>query len=244
MEDFRAVLDDCLAAEASFFSRFFMVKSKQKGSPAGDDIAKGQTAGIAPAAMARLFPSPALLAVLSVVMLHPDQDFYQSEIAARAGYSLLQVQRALARIEQAGLISKKYRGRRASYAVERQHPTFEDFRRILIKTVGLREPLLTALEPLSNQIQLAFVFGSMVSGTESASSDIDLLIIGQISSRKLSGLLGSVARDLGREINPVVYPQGEFRQKYQAKNRFVHELVASPKIWLIGSENDLGKVVA
>ena len=221
-----------------------MVKSKQKGSLAGDDVAKVQAQGLAPPALARLFPSPALLAVLSVVLLHPDQVFYQSEIAARAGFSLLQVQRALRRIEQAGLISKKYRGRRASYAVERQHPTFEDFRRILIKTVGLREPLLSALSPWSSQIQLAFIFGSMVSGEESAASDIDLLIIGKISSRKLSGILGPVARDLEREINPVVYPVKEFRQKYQARNRFVHKLVTSPKIWLIGCENDIGKVVA
>jgi predicted nucleotidyltransferase len=193
--------------------------------------------------LAKLFPNPTVLDVLSALLLHPETEFYQRELADRTGSTLLQVQRALRRIEAAGLVTRTRRGNRVYYAVERHHPVFEDLKRIALKTVGLGDSLREVLKPFRDKIRLAFVFGSFAAGTETASSDVDLLLVGELTSRQASRSLGPLGRELSREFNPVIYPAKEFRQKAKQGNRFVQELVAGPKVWLMGTSDDLADIV-
>ena len=192
--------------------------------------------------ISRLFPSPAVLEVLAILLLNPERDFYQSEIAARSQYSLLQVQRALKRILEAGLISGSTRGHRTLYSAIRHHPVFPDLRQIVLKTVGLGDQLRTVLAPVAGRIQVAFVFGSIVTGTERAESDVDLLVIGKINLMELVEILNPVALHVDREINPVIYSAREFNKKHRNRNRFISEMISTPKIWLIGNEEQLGEI--
>lgn len=192
--------------------------------------------------LAKLFSNPTVLEVLSVLLLHPGREFYQRELADTTGRTLLQVQRALGRIEAAGLVTRTRRGNRVYYAAKRHHPVFEDLKRVVLKTVGLGDALRDALQPLRGKIRLAFIFGSFESGTETASSDIDLLLIGELTSRQASRVLGPVGRDLGRGFNPVIFPTKEFRQKARRGNRFVQELIAGRKVWLIGTQDDFTRL--
>jgi predicted nucleotidyltransferase len=189
-----------------------------------------------------LFPNPTLVHVLRILILHPEADFYQREIAERVSCSLLQIQRALRRIEKAGLVRTKKRGNRVYYSADRRHPAFEELKRILLKTVALGDLLRGRLERVGGKVRLAFVFGSVASGTERSSSDIDLLLVGSLSSRELSAILGPLGREVGREFNPVLYSEEEFRRKAKAGNHFVREVISGPKIWLVGSEDDLAKM--
>lgn len=193
--------------------------------------------------LVKLFPNPTILHVLSVLLLHPGREFYQRELAELSGGTLLQVQRAIRRIEAAGLVSAVRRGNRVYYSAERQHPVFEDLKRIALKTVGLGDALREALEKYRDKIQVAFVFGSFATGAETATSDVDLLLVGELTSRRASRVLGPVGRELGREFNPVIFPAREFRQKAKRGNRFIRELIESPKIWLIGTQDDLETLV-
>ncbi len=193
--------------------------------------------------MARLFPNPALLDVLGLLLLHPDREFYQREIADRVGTTVLQAQRALKRIEDAGLLERTRRGNRAYYSARRQHPAYEDLRRMLMKTVALGDELRQALLPLGSSVRLAFVYGSAAAGTGVVASDIDLFIVGQLSSREAARLLGPLGRQLNREFNPTIYPEKEFRAKARGKNVFIREVMAKPKIWLIGNDHDLAALV-
>jgi predicted nucleotidyltransferase len=174
--------------------------------------------------------------------LHPETAFYQSELAEKTGNTLLQVQRALRRIEAAGLVSRTRRGNRVYYAAERQHPVFEDLKRIALKTVGLGDALREALKPFQDKVRLAFIFGSFATGTEVAVSDVDLLLVGDLTSRQAARALGPLGRELSREFNPVIFPAREFRQKAKRGNRFIRELVAGPKIWLMGTTDDLAEL--
>lgn len=193
--------------------------------------------------LAKLFPSPTVLDVLSLLLLHPGSEFYQRELADKTGGTLLQVQRALRRIEAAGLITSTRRGNRVYYSAERDHPVFEDLKRVALKTVGLGDALREALQPLGDDILLAFVFGSVASGTESPSSDVDVLIIGELTTRQAAQVLGPAGRDLGREFNPIIFPSEEFRQKARRGDRFIQELIESPKVWLTGTQNDLSELL-
>jgi predicted nucleotidyltransferase len=194
--------------------------------------------------LAELFPNPALVKVLSLFLLHPEEEFYQRGIAESTGNALLQVQRALKRIERTGLVTKTKRGNMVYYKAERMHPAFEDLKRVFLKTVALGDVLREALTPLADKVKLAFIFGSLAQGRETAQSDIDLFLVGKISLREASKILGPVTSELGREFNPVVYPPGEFKKKAREKHHFINEVISGPKIWLIGNEIELEKLAA
>ncbi len=190
----------------------------------------------------RLFPNPTLPAVLSLLCLHPDGEFYQREIVEQTGGSTLQVQRALKRIEQAGLLRKSRRGNRVYYSAEVLHPAFSDLKNTLLKTAGLADLLREALAPLSSRVTLAFVFGSIAVGKESGASDIDLMVVGEVGNREVIKALGPTTRRIGREFNPVVLKNAEFRVRIAREDHFLGDVLRSPKIWLIGREDDIPKV--
>lgn len=192
--------------------------------------------------LAHLFPNPTLVRVLSLFFLRPEEKFYQRDIAERTGSLLRQVQRALKRIERAGLVTKSREGNRVYYAAERMHPAFDDLKRVFLKTVALAEVLQKALTPMNRKIGLAFVYGSLARGEETATSDIDLFIVSDLKVRELAKILGSVGRELDREFNPAVYPPREFRDKARRGHHFIREVLAGSKIWLIGNEDALKRL--
>lgn len=191
-----------------------------------------------------IFPNQALLDALSLLLLHSGEEFYQREIAERTGRTVVEVQRALRRIESAGLVTSLRRGNRVYYLANHRHPAFGDLKSLLLKTSALGDTLRDTLVALEGKIAAAFIFGSFAAGTESPTSDIDLLVVGDLSSREASGLLGSLARKLGREFNPIVYTAEELRKRVKRKSRFIQEVIRGPKIWLIGDEDELEGLVA
>lgn len=192
--------------------------------------------------LAELFPNPTLVKVLSLFLLHPEKEFYQRGIAETTGNALVQVQRALKRIERTGLVSKTKRANIVYYQADRMHPAFEDLKRVFLKTVALGDVLREALAPSADKVKLAFIFGSLAQGRETAQSDIDLFLVGELSLRQTTKLLASIVSELGREFNPVVYPPEEFKKKARENHHFITEVIKGPKIWLIGNEDELAKL--
>ena len=163
--------------------------------------------------LARLFPNPAVLDVLALLLMNSGREFYQREIAQRIGCAPLQVQRALKRIGDAGLLEERRAGNRVYYQANRQHPVFDEMKGVIVKTVGLGDRLASALMPVAAHLRLAFVFGSVASGTEHGASDVDLLCVGDLSSRVAARVFGPLGRELSREFNPLLYSEAEFRAK-------------------------------
>jgi len=192
-----------------------------------------------PSPLARLFPNPTVLDILALLFLHPEREFYQLEISQLVECTVLQAQRALKRIEDAGLVELRRVGRRVYYRVRRDHPVFEDLKRVLLKTVALGDQLRAALQPIAKQVHLAFVFGSVAAGTEGMASDIDLLCVGDITSRQAAKVFGALGRKLGREFNPMIYTRQEFSRQAKQDHPFYQNLLNGPKIWLIGSDDEL-----
>lgn len=117
---------------------------------------------------------------------------------------------------------------------------YPEIRLLVLKTAGLADVLSAALQ--TESVQCAFVFGSVASGTEDADSDVDLMVIGDIGLRKVSALLSMVGSRLGREINPHVMNSAEFRRRIKQKDHFVTSLMATPRIFVKGSENVLERL--
>lgn len=190
-----------------------------------------------------LFPSEAFVRVLALLALQADRSFYQRQLARELGCGLLSIQRALQRLELAGLVSNRKDGNRTYYQIISTHPILPEIRLLLWKTVALGDRIRSRLDTLGGGDELVFLFGSIAAGTDTADSDIDLMIVGEVDETRLASPLAAIGRDLGREFNPVVFPRAEFRRKIRSGNRFLNGVISSPKIWLRGTENELATLV-
>jgi len=178
--------------------------------------------------------------VLGLLFGQPGRSFYASELIAQTASGSGAVQRELARLEASGLVNTHRVGNQKHFQANPHSPLFEELCGIARKTMGLAEPLRDALRPLAGDIQAAFVFGSIAKGTDASRSDIDLFILSDsVGYPDVMMALTHVAGGLGREVNPTIYHQDELCAKLKSGNSFVTRVLAQPKIWLIGGEDDL-----
>jgi predicted nucleotidyltransferase len=178
--------------------------------------------------------------VLRLLFGQPERSFYASEVIRDAGTGSGAAQRELARLEASGLLVTRRIGHQKHFQANAASPLYSELRDIVLKTVGLAEPLRDALKPLSSAIRAAFVYGSVAKGTDQAASDIDLMIISDsLTYGEVFGALERVTRSVGRKVNPTVYTAAEFSKRARTENAFVTRVLEQPKLWVIGSERDL-----
>ena len=166
------------------------------------------------------------------------QSLHLREIERRTGFAVGTVQQEIKKLLRLDIITRIKNGNRSYYKANTNHPLYPEIRNLVLKTNGLADLLKQALtaEP---KIKIAFVFGSFARKEEKAASDIDLMVIGDIGLRKLTGLLMDVSEKLGREINPYRLTESEFIKRKREKDHFLQEVLASPKIFITGTEDEL-----
>jgi predicted nucleotidyltransferase len=178
--------------------------------------------------------------VLALIFGQPERSFYTSEIIRNVGSGTGAVERELSRLQRSGLVSAERIGNQKHYRANHQSPIFAELRSLVIKTVALTEPLKKSLEPYSDKIKTAFVYGSVAKGTDTASSDIDLMVIGDaLSYSELYAALQDVEDALGRKVSPTFLSLKAWRRKAAEKGSFIGKVKALPKIFVFGSEQDL-----
>lgn len=173
--------------------------------------------------------------VLALLFGQAPRSFHLNELVRLAGVGSGSVQRELARLVAAKLVHRRLMGRQVWFEANRESPVFEDLRRLVRKTFGLTDVLLQALAPLSGRIERAFVFGSVAKGTDTADSDIDLMIIGEsLSYAHVYPLLTDAESSLGRKISPTLYSPAEWRQRLDEANAFVTRVRHLPTLTIMG----------
>lgn len=186
----------------------------------------------------KIFANPSLAETLSLFLVNPEEEFYQFEIAQKTAKALIQIQRALKTLEEVGLVSSVRRGKMIYYKIVKNHPAFEDLKRLFLKTIALGEGIRQALLPLHDKIYLVFIFGSVARGDENMESDIDLFIVAELTLRELSKALSPLSKGLHRELNPIIFTPQEFQKRISQKDHFLVEVMNSPKLWILGNENE------
>lgn len=178
--------------------------------------------------------------VLAVLFGNPGRSFYANEIIALAASGTGAVQRELAHLEAAGLVTVTRVGKQKHYQANAAAPVFEELRGLVLKTSGLVDVLREGLAPLAAQISGAFVYGSVAKGQDTAKSDIDLMVVSDsLSYADLFAALEEATSRLGRPVNPTVYSRQELDKRVRAENAFIKRVLAQPKLWVIGEEHGL-----
>ena len=178
-------------------------------------------------------------AVLGLILSHPDRAFYLREIVKLTGLGIGQLQREFEQLNAAGIIRRFEQGRHVYFQADQNCPVYDELRGIIRKTVGVADELRRALVPLRERIVVAFIFGSIARGDENSGSDLDVMIIGDVTLSEVVEAVRGSEDTLLRPVNPSVYPVKEFTAKLVAKQHFLTRVMASEKLLLIGDEHDL-----
>ena len=179
--------------------------------------------------------------ILAALLGQPEKTWYVSELARRMGVPSSSLQRELQALAQVGILKVHRQGHMAYYQANANSPVFADLRGLLLKTAGLVDVLTDVLKPLAARLRLVFVYGSIASGTEQSDSDIDLMVVGKVTPAELALPLRRARELLGRDINPTVYTPTEFDKKRIAKDSFLRQVLAKPRLLVIEDQHDLGK---
>ena len=174
--------------------------------------------------------------VLALLFGQPNRSFFVTELVALADSGSGAVQRELARLARSKLVTVTKLGNQKHFQANKDSPLFDELCSIINKTVGLQEPVRAALDSLAGKINLALIYGSIAKQSDTATSDVDLLLVSdQLTLEEIYSTLAPVEKLLDRSVNPTLYTRKEFDQRRKTNNAFVSRVLNGPTIVLIGS---------
>ena len=175
-------------------------------------------------------------------MVHTDERYFVRQLTSLIKEDPTNVSRELARLARLGILESSREGRQKYYWVNRSSPFFQELRGLAIKTIGIRDVVRAQFKAISGRIKVAFIFGSFAEGRETPRSDIDIMVIGETTFAEVCDALRPAHEIIGREINPTVYPQKEFKAKLKSGHHFLKSILEAKKIFLMGDENELERL--
>ena len=181
--------------------------------------------------------------ILAELLVREARPMYRVELARKLSVSPSSLQRPLQAMARTGLLKVTKRGREVLYEADPENPLIPELRSLLRKSHGLLDIVRRALAAFSGKIIVAFVYGSMASGSERPSSDVDLLVVGDVTLSELTPSLHRAEETLGRPVNAVLYSRKRLGEKLAAKNHFLSSLLDKPKLFVVGTQDELDEVV-
>ena len=191
----------------------------------------------------KLFGSRLRAKAIGWLFTHPDEHFFVRQLTKQLGEDSTNLSRELAKLEKLGFLTSRVEGRQKYYQANKRSPMFDELKGLAVKTTGLADHFRRALQPLTQQIRVAFIHGSFARGEATAESDVDLILVGSLSSRDAATCLARTGVKLGREVNYVVYAPKEFQRKARERHHFITEILKAPKIYLMGGDDELKEII-
>jgi len=188
--------------------------------------------------------SSSLQKILALLFVRVNDVFYLNEIIRLTGLGSSSVQRELKRLEDSGLIISKRIGNMRSFQANKVSPIYPELHSLIQKSFGLTGVVRHALASLIPDLHLAFIYGSIAKGVETADSDIDLMLISDhLVYGAILSALAPAEQNLGRKINPTPYTLMEFKKRYHEQQHFLMRVLEQPKLFLLGDDDDLKRLV-
>lgn len=193
--------------------------------------------------LTRLFTSKVRVEILSAFFSYADKDLYVREIERLTGADYRNVSRELRNLEQIGFLVSRKEGNIKYYSLNKRFLLYPELKSIFLKTRGIVAVLIKALDS-AQSIEFAFIYGSVAAGDDTARSDVDLMVVGDMSLEELIKLLKTPEDMIGREINPSLYSINEIWKRVKDKDSFIVNVMEGPKVMIIGEEDELREIIA
>ena len=187
--------------------------------------------------LAELLSSRARAEIFRLLLSGTGEELYVREMERRSGLNDSTLRQELRKLVRLDLVQSRRDSNRVYYRAKTENPLYPEIRNLVLKTSGLSDVLKSSLR--DKRIRVAFVFGSVARGEEKAGSDVDLMVIGQLGLRDVSRLLSGAEEKIGREVNPHVLREEEFKKRLRAGEHFVSSVMETPKIFVVGSQREL-----
>jgi len=192
----------------------------------------------------RIFGSRIRANLLGWLYSHTDEDFFVRQLATLLKEDSTNLSRELSNLENVGILVSSRKGNLKYFSANKNCSFFNELRGFILKTIGVAGELKSALEKKLPDIKYAFIYGSFAKGEETADSDVDLMIIGEVDLNKLDPLISNIEKKLGRTVNYSNYNIKEFRSRKRAEDGFVIDVLKDKKVMLVGDENGLKKALS
>jgi len=180
--------------------------------------------------------------ILKLFFSDIEKKYYLRELERILNLSVGNIRRELLSLEKSGLFKREKMGKQVYYFINKDSPIFEEFKKIVSKTIGVEALIKDALRKIKN-IEIAFIYGSFAKGREDSLSDIDLMIIGKPDEDILISKISSTEDQLKREINYSIFSPQDLKRTLKEKEVFLEEIIANPKLFIIGNQNELEKII-
>ncbi len=177
--------------------------------------------------------------VLASTMMSPERWWYLSDLARHLNRRPSSLQKPLSALVESGILRRRLDGNRVYFQPDPDCPFCDELRSLVAKTVGLVDVLRELLEPFEKRIAFAFVYGSIARGEEFSQSDIDLMVIGQVTRIELAKILRQAQQRLGRPVNVSLYTTPEFAKKVASHEHFISAVLESKKVFVVGNAHDM-----
>ena len=181
-------------------------------------------------------------ALLALLYGHPDEAYYLRQLARWGGLGLGAVQREVKRLTEVGILRRTVRGHQVYFQANPECPVFAELKGLVVKTAGAADALREALTPLAGRIKVAFIYGSIARLQQKNASDVDLMVVGEVSFGEVVSALRAAQELLHREINPAVYSPAEFQSKLRARHHFLSSVLRNEKVFVVGDEHELARL--
>jgi DNA-binding transcriptional ArsR family regulator len=183
--------------------------------------------------------SPTRQAILAATFLRPEKSWYLSELATHLGTRSSSLQREVDSLVRVGILEKRVDGRRSYIKANEESPIFPEIRGLIEKTSGIVPLLQEAVGKLGKKIRWGFIYGSLARGEEGARSDVDLMLIGDVSTMEMAPVLRRLEKTVDRQVNPTIFTGDDFVKNLARKNHFLLTVMREKKIMVKGTEDEL-----
>ena len=185
-----------------------------------------------------LISSKIRIELLRIFTLSPQSSFNINEVSRRTGFSIRGVEKELKNLYDGGILRRELAGNQHRYQFDPECPIGGEIKGLIIKTVGIAEVLKNSLDPVEEEIDRAFIYGSFATGDYGNESDVDLFLVTELPGLKVAELLGEVQNKIARSVNVSQFTPTEYDQRKRKKDHFLNTVMSGPKIILIGPKDD------
>jgi len=190
----------------------------------------------------RLFTSKSRVKLLELLLLNPTEEFHLREISRRIQVSAPYVKREMTNLISLGLVLKRSQGNLTLFKFNKGSPIAEELKRIFLKTESFGRFIRDRIREIG-EIRFALIYGSFAKGEEAETSDIDLLIVGDVNERRMLDITQKIEERVGREVNYIAWTENEFEKKARERIPLLEEIVNTPVIMIVGDLDEFGKAI-